>query len=281
MPDLRLLYDQGRFYLKTKKIDYYTANGRRPTINDVTVIIEKSGSERHEIIPGKDLKEGPLRTALIQKFKDESFYFRSQVLTCSDKNCIRKADRNRARSKPSDRNEHHVLLPDYAVARRSFTTDVLQEALNIWIRLKEYIEAKGLSRISYHFTSLKETLSSISYGNNSNLLCHIQKIFGVYNLEFIDHFSLKWFRNLLDSAQKILDAGPALLNMYLSQASIYCRHRLLGYDRENISAENLTVEIVVVLNCSHLVRTASQRPKYSLENVAAKMNHVRKKGQSP
>ena len=142
MPDLRLLYDQGRFYLKTKKIDYYTANGRRPTINDVTVIIEKSGSERHEIIPGKDLKEGPLRTALIQKLKEESFYFRSQVLTCSDKNCIRKADHNRARRKPSDRNEHHVLLPDHAVARHSFTTDVLQEALNIWIRLKKYMKAK-------------------------------------------------------------------------------------------------------------------------------------------
>ena len=258
------------------KIIDYCGTGRDPTINDVTVVIESPGAER-EIIPGKDLKEGTLRTELIRKLKD-GLYFRLQVLTCSNKNCQGK-EHKPGKKPTADRNEHHVLLPGCAVARHCVTTDVLQEALNIWIRIQEYMNAKGLSRISYDLEPLKKLLSSISCGNNSNLLRHVKKIFGAYDLVFLGYFELKWFRRLLDSARIIQDAGPALLTK-LKNAGTSWKRELFGDSSKNISENNLTLETVIILNCSHFVRTSSQSPKYSLKNVAATMASVWK-GQSP
>ena len=217
-------------FTQYKKIIYdFTINKRKPGINDVIVITtQKDGSQK--ITNGRDISDESLKTALITELRT-NLYFKLQIVVCSNKNCLGKTD--------SGINEHHVLLPQYAVARHRITTDVLHEALFLQVRA----------------------------------------VFGGATNFFLELFSFKSFQKLLQAAQIIVTAGPALVNMFVSNMNRYCERDYSSVQNGNIAnaetnVKKLTIEKLVVYNCSHFVRAASQRPKYSLIYFACKIGSV-------
>ena len=128
-------------FTQYKKIIYdFTINKRKPGINDVIVITtQKDGSQK--ITNGRDISDESLKTALITELRT-NLYFKLQIVVCSNKNCLGKTD--------SGINEHHVLLPQYAVARHRITTDVLHEALKIKPCIDKYKKEHDFIHFFFH-----------------------------------------------------------------------------------------------------------------------------------
>ena len=258
-------------FTQYKKIIYdFTINKRKPGINDVIVITtQKDGSQK--ITNGRDISDESLKTALITELRT-NLYFKLQIVVCSNKNCLGKTD--------SGINEHHVLLPQYAVARHRITTDVLHEALKIKPCIDKYKKEHGLPPdATIPPGVLKKLLYSTKSRNHSNLFLQVRAVFGGATNFFLELFSSKSFQKLLQAAQIIVTAGPALINMFVSNMNRYCERDYSSVQNGNIAnaetnVKKLTIEKLVVYNCSHFVRAASQRPKYSLIYFACKIGRV-------
>lgn len=184
-----------------------------------------------------------------------------QILRCSNPDCPAKTK--------SDRNITHVLLFDDHVPKHNITASVLDDAYTAQNLIKEWAEKNGKNTVRLNFLKklkVENAKNILKEMTDKNLLSH--RYLSDYSY-FLESFVIgRVGRRLYGYMSKLTDFFPGLLSTYKANLKAEEKHAIQSTDCQQTDDDSPKFSNILRILSSHLVRSVSILPKYSLAHIS-------------